>query len=80
MSVALRPRKASMAAPPVSPEVAPTMVARRPRAARTWSISRASNCIATSLKASVGPWKSSSRKAFGPVCTSGVTAGWRKVA
>ena len=35
--------------------------------------------MATSLKARVGPWKSSSRKAFGPVCTSGATAGWRKV-
>ena len=28
-------------------------------------MSRARNCIATSLKASVGPWKSSSRKWFG---------------
>ena len=34
-------RKASTAALPVSPEVAPTMVARAPRALRTWSISRA---------------------------------------
>ena len=31
MSVVSRPRKASMAAEPVSPEVAPTMVARLPR-------------------------------------------------
>ncbi len=65
MSVRSRPAKASMAAPPVSPEVAPTMVARWPRSASTWSISRASSCIATSLKASVGPWKSSSTKVFG---------------
>ena len=35
---------------------------RSPRAASTWSISRARSCIATSLKASVGPWKSSSTK------------------
>jgi hypothetical protein len=36
-----RPAKASIAAPPVSPEVAPTMVARWPRSDSTWSISRA---------------------------------------
>ena len=35
------PLNASTAALPVSPEVAPTMVARPPRAFRTWSISRA---------------------------------------
>ena len=35
------------------------MVARSPRSASTWSISRARSCIATSLKASVGPWNSS---------------------
>ena len=52
--------KASMAAPPVSPLVAPTMVARVRRLASAQSIRRASSCIATSLKASVGPWKSSS--------------------
>ena len=34
MSVVSRPRNASMAAEPVSPEVAPTMVARVPRSAR----------------------------------------------
>ena len=32
-----RPAKASTAAPPVSPEVAQTMVSVRPRAARTWA-------------------------------------------
>ena len=62
---------------PVSPDVAPTMVARWPRSASTWSISRPSSCMATSLKASVGPWNSSSTKRFGASCTSGVTAGWR---
>jgi hypothetical protein len=36
MSVASRPRNASIAAEPVSPDVAPTMVARLPRRARTW--------------------------------------------
>ena len=35
------------------------MVRRSPRAASTWSISRARSCIARSLKASVGPWNSS---------------------
>ncbi len=79
MSVLSRPLKASMAAEPVSPEVAPTMVARVPRWPSTWSISRARSCMATSLKASVGPWNSSSRKWLGAICTSGVTAGWRKV-
>ena len=34
--------------------------ARVARAASAQSISRARNCIATSLKARVGPWKSSS--------------------
>ncbi len=66
MSVRSRPAKASIAAPPVSPEVAPAIVARWPRSASTWSISRASSCIATSLKASVGPWKSSRTKVLAP--------------
>ena len=65
MSVRSRPAKASIAAPPVSPEVAPAIVARDPRSASTWSISRASSCMATSLKASVGPWNSSRMKRFG---------------
>ena len=41
--------------PAVSPEVAPIIVARLPRFLRDQSISFASNCMATSLKASVGP-------------------------
>ena len=62
MSIVLRSRTASMAAEPVSPEVAPTMVARWPRLARSvWSSMRPRSCSATSLKASVGPWNSSSR-------------------
>ena len=47
--------------------------------ASAWSISRARSCIARSLKASVGPWKSSSTNRLGPSCTSGAVAGWRKV-
>ena len=64
-STAVEPRNASIAAPPVSPEVAPTMVSRSLRCASVKSISRASNCIARSLKASVGPWNSSSTKPAG---------------
>ena len=55
------PRKASIAADPVSPEVAPTMVIRWPDRVRAIWNSCAINCIAKSLKASVGPWNSSSR-------------------
>ena len=80
MSIAARSRQASMAAEPVSPEVAPTMVMRSPRLASTWSNSRPSSCIAMSLKASVGPWNSSSAKVRVSSCTSGATAGWPKPA
>ena len=59
----------------VSAEVAPMMVTRSPRAASTWSNRRPSSCSATSLKASVGPWNSSSRKLDGPICDNGATAG-----
>ena len=52
---------APIAADPVSPDVAPTIVTRspdRPKAAwNNWPI----NCIAKSLNASVGPWNNSSR-------------------
>ena len=44
-----------MAALPVSPEVAPTMVTRSSRRASTVSNIGPMSCIATSLKASVGP-------------------------
>ncbi len=76
MSTRLRSRQASMAAEPVSPLVAPTMVTRSPRAASTWSNRRPSTCIAMSLKASVGPWNSSSDQRLVSSCTSGATAGW----
>jgi hypothetical protein len=80
MSMAARSRHASMAALPVSPEVAPTMVTRSPRLASTWSNSRPSSCIAMSLKASVGPWNSSSENTPGSICTSGAVAAWPKPA
>ena len=70
-----RPAKASIAADPVSPDVAPTMVTRSSRSASTCSNSRPSNCIAMSLKASVGPWNSSCTQSPVSSCTSGATAG-----
>ena len=65
-----RPRNASIAAEPVSPLVAPTMVTP-PARARAASPRTAApiSCIATSLNASVGPWNSSSSQSFGPICT-----------
>jgi hypothetical protein len=52
---ALQAPEASMAAEPVSPEVAPTMAMRPPeRDSAAWK-SCPMSCIATSLKASVGP-------------------------
>ena len=44
-----------IAADPVSPDVAPTMVSGRSSAVRKRSNSRPSSCSATSLNASVGP-------------------------
>ena len=41
------------------------MVVRSPRCSSTWSISRATSCMARSLKASVGPWNSSSTNRLG---------------
>jgi len=80
MSIAARSRQASMAAEPVSPLVAPTMVMRSPRLASTWSNSRPSSCMAMSLKASVGPWNNSSENRLGSTCTSGAVAAWPKPA
>ncbi len=74
MSALARPLKASMAALPVSPEVAPTMVMRLPLRFSDRCIRRESTCMATSLKAKVGPWKSSSAKRLGFSWTSGATA------
>ena len=75
-----RPAQASIAAEPVSPEVAPTMVIAPAAARRKCSNSRPSSCSAKSLKASVGPWNSSSSQSFGPSCLSGATAAWSKPA
>ena len=77
---ASRPRNASIAAAPVSPEVAARIVAVRPRLANTASSRRATICSAKSLKASVGPWKSSCSQRFGPSWISGAVAGWSKPA
>ncbi len=71
-----RPRNASIAALPVSPLVAPTMVIRSPVRASAACIICPMICMAKSLKASVGPWNSSSRKWLGPSCTSGARAAW----
>ena len=76
MPMDARSRQASMAAAPVSPEVAPTMVTRSPRLVSTWSNSRPSSCSATSLKARVGPWNSSSSHRSLSSWRSGVTARW----
>ena len=46
MSMASRSRQASIAAEPVSPEVAPTMVTRAPFFRRTWSKRRPTTCSA----------------------------------
>ena len=70
------PAQASIAAEPVSPEVAPTMVTRASRAVSTWSNRRPSTCIAMSLKASVGPWNSSCTNRPVSSWISGTTAGW----
>ena len=51
----------SIAALPVSPLVAPTIITRSLRAVRIVSNKRPSSCNATSLKARVGPWNSSMR-------------------
>ncbi|KAG1166162.1 hypothetical protein G6F35_018356 [Rhizopus arrhizus] len=49
------PRSAYSAAEPVSPDVAPTMFSVVPRLASTYSKTWPRNCMAMSLKASVGP-------------------------
>ncbi len=69
----------SMAAEPVSPLVAPTMVTRWPRSRSTVSNIRPTSCRATSLNASVGPWKSSCTKWPSSICTSGTVARWANV-
>ena len=80
MSRASRSRQASMAAEPVSPEVAPTIVTRSPRRASSWSNSRPTSCRAMSLKARVGPRNSSMSQIPSSSATSGATSGWSKPA
>ena len=75
ISMRSRPAQASIAAEPVSPEVAPTIVTRASRAASTWSNSRPSSCSAMSLNDSVGPWNSSCTNRPVSSWTSGTTAG-----
>ena len=75
MSIASSPRNASIAAAPVSPEVAPITVACAPLRSSARFISRATTCMARSLKASVGPWNSSRMKLFGAIWRKGATAG-----
>ena len=80
ISMRSRSRQASIAAEPVSPEVAPTMVMRRPRADSTLSNSRPTACRAKSLKARVGPWNCSISQVRSSSCLSGATAPWSKPA
>ena len=79
MSTWAQSRTASIAADPVSPLVAPTIVTRSPRWPSTWSNSRPTSCRATSLNDSVGPWNSSATHWWWSICTSGTTASWRNV-
>ena len=75
MSTCSHPLTPSIAADPVSPLVAPTIVIRRPLRASTWSNIRPTNWRATSLNARVGPWNNSSSHWRSSICTSGATAG-----
>ena len=74
MSTWAQPLTPSIAAEPVSPLVAPTIVTRSLRSPRTWSNIRPTSCSATSLNANVGPWNSSSSQWFVSSWTSGHTA------
>ena len=68
-----------MAALPVSPLVAQRIFSRPPREVRMCSNIPPRTCIATSLKASVGPWNSSSTRRS-PTCTRGTTSRCRNAA
>ena len=76
------PTHAAIAAEPVSPDVATTIVRRSPRRSSSASMSRPTSWSATSLNDSVGPCQSSctqmSRSASS--WTSGHTSLWSKVA
>ena len=75
MSTCSQPATALIAAEPVSPLVAPTIVTRSPRSPSTLSNITPTSCSATSLNASVGPWNSSCTHSWWSSCTSGVIAG-----
>ena len=82
MSIVSRSRQASMAAEPVSPEVAPTIVTCPERRLSSASKSLPRSCRATSLNAKVGPQKSSMSQmssAGSPSGTSGATSEWLKL-
>ena len=70
-STEAKPLKASIAAEPVSPDVAPTMVTFSPRRFNATSNIWPINCIATSLNANVGPWNNSNKKWFSESWTIG---------
>ncbi len=72
------PRMAYSAAEPVSPEVAPRMLIASPRLSSTYSNRLPSNCMAMSLKASVGPLDSSC--VYEPVFQLGQRRDLRRVA
>ena len=75
-----RPRNASTAAPPVSPEVATTMVVRSPRAVSDVVHQPAEELhrqVLEGERRAVEQLEHERRSA--PSCTSGATAGWRKV-
>ena len=80
ISMPARPLVDSMAADPVSPEVAPMIVTRSPRRSISRSNSGPTSCRATSLNARVGPWKSSSSQRPAPRSRRGVMSGWSKEA
>ena len=70
----------SIAADPVSPEVAPTMVTRRSCCDSTWSNSRADQLQGDVLERQGRPVEQLLTKWSSPICTSGTTAGWANVA
>ena len=78
-SIPLRPRIATSADEPVSPEVAPRIVIRRPARASAYSNSSPRSWSAMSLNARVGPWNSS-RIWIGPTLHAGAISGCRKLA
>ena len=73
-------RQPSIAAEPVSPDVAPITTTFWLRFFNKWSSKWPKNCNAKSLNARVGPWNNSKIHSLWPVWTKGAMASWRKVA